>query len=246
MASPVRLYQSEIYNKFSCFATWLPGDQIEVGDVGIIEGGRFRRRATLEELGIPCKPIPGETTNSIRFESSRGAKIEKTAGAVVQQVAQLGVSIVFSRKGAFVFHASNLRHHRLDDPATVADGVVKLYEAKSRRWKREWFLVDEFHSAECATIIVSEVGSSSISLDASAGALVSGSSLADPRLGLKVAAESGKVIYVLAKAGVRPLYSCAKVKHPYFSEPSVESYRTPSYRTPQPFTRPGLDILLDS
>jgi hypothetical protein len=101
--------------------------------------------------------------------------------------------------------------------------------------------VDEVHSAEWATIIVSEVKSSFISLQASAGGLVPGFSLADPKLDLKVAGESRKVNYVLCKAGVQPLYSCVQVRDPLIGETSVEPYRTL-----EPFGRPDIDDLLDS
>jgi hypothetical protein len=239
MASPVKLYQREIYDKFSCFATWLPGDQIAVGDVGIIKRGRFRRQATLKGLKIPCGATAGEKTESFQFESSRGVTIQATPGAAVHQVAGLGVSIMFSQKGAFVFHVSDLCHHRLDEPETVAEHVLKLYNAKARKWNKDWFLVDEVHSAECATIVVSEVRSSSISLDVSAGGLVPGFSLADPKLDLKVAGESRRVNYVLCKAGAQPLYSCVQVRDPLFSDAIVRTRG-------QPFIKPDIDALLDS
>ncbi len=49
MASPVNLYHREMHDRFGFLATWLPGDS---GDVGSLIGGRFRKVASLEELGI--------------------------------------------------------------------------------------------------------------------------------------------------------------------------------------------------
>ena len=36
MASPVKTYQSEMHDKLGFFATWLPGDHVELGDVGVL------------------------------------------------------------------------------------------------------------------------------------------------------------------------------------------------------------------
>jgi hypothetical protein len=41
----VRTYQEEMHNSVGFFATWLPGDILDLGDVGELKDGQFRKRA---------------------------------------------------------------------------------------------------------------------------------------------------------------------------------------------------------
>jgi hypothetical protein len=50
MPSPVALYQREMHKNLGFFATWLPGDQLELGEAGVLKGGRFRKQSSLAEL----------------------------------------------------------------------------------------------------------------------------------------------------------------------------------------------------
>ncbi len=244
MASPVKLYQREMHDNLGFFATWLPGDQIEVGDVGVIEGGRFRREASLKELGIPCKVGAGKAMQSVQYTSTQGTKIATTAGAATT-LAKAEISIDFSREGAFVFHASNLRPYRLDNRVAVAEKIVDAY--KKGTWKKEWLLVEGIHAAECATIIVSEDGSASLVLAASADAPIAGVSLADPKIGLTATATRGRIVHILGGAGLHPLYACLQLKDPLFGGPSVRPVRGAGAAGEEvPLSRPGIDVLLNS
>ena len=39
---PVRTYREEMHGNLGFFASWLPADPVDVGDIGVLEGGRFR------------------------------------------------------------------------------------------------------------------------------------------------------------------------------------------------------------
>ena len=52
MPSPVQRYQREMHENIGFYATWLPGDPMELGDVGIPSNGMFRKRSSLNDLGI--------------------------------------------------------------------------------------------------------------------------------------------------------------------------------------------------
>ena len=41
MASPVKRYQQEMHNNLGFFATWLPSTAIALGDIGVLQSGRF-------------------------------------------------------------------------------------------------------------------------------------------------------------------------------------------------------------
>jgi hypothetical protein len=245
MASPVRLYQQEIHDHLGFFATWLPGDRVEVGDVGVIEGGRFRRETSLTELSIQCDVLAGKSTQDVQYTSTQGTTMATTAGAAVSQLAKAEISIEFSREGAFVFHAKSLRQYQLENRAAVAAKILKSYEKS--KWKKEWLLVEAIHTAECATVIVSEDNSASIVLVASADVPIPGVSLADPKIGLTAKVTRGRIFHALGGKDLHPLYSCLQIKDPILGKTIVKPVRGVSAASQEsPLLRPGIDSLLNS
>lgn len=233
-----------MHDNLGFFATWLPGDQIEVGDVGVIEGGRFRRETSLEELGIARVVAVGKASQDVQYTSTQGSKIATTGGAAAD-VARAEISIEFSREGAFVFHASGLRPHRLENRGAVAGEVVRLFGAS--KWMPEWFLVEAIYIAGCATIIVSEDKSASLVLVADAGVPIPGVSLADPKVGLTASATRGRIVRILGGKDLHPLYSCLQLKIPILGGPTVKPVRGPaSPDRDLPLIRPAIEALLDS
>src|SRR5262245_41328195 len=99
MASPVKTYQSEMHNNLGFYATWLPGEAVSVGDVGVLENGRFRRLSSLAELGIRAVTAPSGTLVDVQYTSTHGTSISTTAGANAQ-VASGQVTIDFKNAGA--------------------------------------------------------------------------------------------------------------------------------------------------
>lgn len=243
MGTPVRLYQKEMHENLGFFATWLPADPIEVGDVGLFEGGRFRRLNSLQQLNIDLAVARGTSTQDAQYTSREGTCITTSAGAAAELAATAEITIEFSRQGAFVFQCSALRHDRLDNLAAVSARILEEYERGN--WRKEWLFVEALHVATSATIIVSEDKSSSITLTAHVSGPLAASALADPRVGLSVQSVRGKVLHLIAGKGVRPLYSCLRVSDPLFGSSSVQPVRGPS-SAPNPLSRPAIAELLAS
>ncbi len=245
MGSPVRLYQKEMHDNLGFFAAWLPGDPLEVGDVGVLDGGRFRTMTSLHELGIAVQLIDGQAMHNLQYTSTEGTKIATTAGAAAAPVLKAEIAVEFSRQGAFVFHASSLKPRSLDNRAMVADSIVSAFQ--SGKWKKEWLLIESLHTAERATIIVSEDQSAGLVLTATAETPIPGVSLADPKVGLTVASTRGKIVHIIGGVGMHPLYSCLRLKDSWFGGPSVQPVRGGGTRpTAIPFNRLSIEELLDS
>lgn len=242
MGSPVKLYQEEMHNNLGFFATWLPADGIEVGDAGVLERGRFRRMASLAELGIECKVSPSGGSQDVQYTSSEGTKIAIGANANVGELAGAEIKIDFTRAGAFVFHAAQLRLQRIENRVAVGEQIVQAY--LNNRWNKDWLVVEALHTADTATVIVSEDSSAGIVLAAKTAAIPS-LMLADPKLGLSVSSMQGKIMHLIAAENLHPLYSCVRLRDPLFGVPSLQPVRGAA---PQRATleRPALDELLDS
>jgi len=244
MASPVRLYQQEMHDNLGFFPTWLPGDRIEIGDAGVLERGRFRRMASLAELGIACEVDTSAAEQSVQYTSTQGTRIAATSGAAAA-LARAEITVEFSREGAFVFHATRLHLRHLQNRTAVGDEIVKAY--KKAKWDKEWLLVEALHTAERATIIVSEDTSAGLVLAASTQVPIASISLADPKVNLTVASTRGKVVHIIGGKGLHPLYSCLRLKDPLFGAPSVRPVLGLGVHGDEPaFSRPGINELLNS
>lgn len=244
MASPVRLYQEEMHNNLGFFAAWLPGDPIEVGDAGVLERGRFRKLASLRELGIEVQVESTTSSQGVKYTSSEGTKIAPSAGAAIAGVAKAVIKIDFSREGAFVFEVSSLQPRQITNRLEVAKAIVKAYE--NGLWQKEWLVVEALRTAERATIIVAEDSSAEVVLQAATEGLLASTSLVDPKLGLSVASTRGKIVHVVAASNLTPLYSCLRLRDPLFGTPSVVPVRGAAEARDLPLSRPGIQELLQS
>jgi hypothetical protein len=243
MGNPVKTYQSEIYENLGFFATWLPSDQMDVGEIGVFEGGRFRRVAKLADLGVSAEVATLSGRADLQITSKQGVEMHLAGDGAATGVGKVQLSIGFSSSGAFLFHASGLKLLRLENRLQVADEVIKLY-AKDK-WKKEWMIVESVHTARRATLIISEEKSAKLEFGGEISGKIAGLSLADPSVSLKVNAVSGKLFQLLDAQNLCPLYSCLRVKAPYFGTPELTAVRGLA-DSGSTLERPGIAELLDS
>lgn len=243
MGSPVKTYQTEMHENFGFFATWLPGDPIEVGDVGVFEDGRFRREARLGDFHIPCKVEVANSASDVQFTSRNGVQVSTRGGASAATVGELRMSVQFTGNGAFLFHASGLHLHRLSNRPEVTAAVLGLYE--HRRWKREWLIVEAVHTAARTTVLISEDRAAKVELAAKSEIPVPIASLAAPEAKIQVTASEGKVFQSIGANNLHPLYACLRVKDPFFGSVDLAPFRGPD-DTGRFLERPGISELLGS
>ena len=243
MASPVKIYQSEMHHNLGFYATWLPGDPIEIGDVGVLLDGRFRRLTSLTDLGISYDLSAAGTTQNVQYTSAKGTKVGAATSASAAGIAGVEINIEFSADGAFVFHATGLQASRLQELPAVGANVLAAYE--KGHWRKEWLLIEAVHIADCATIIISQDSSASLVLTGSVSGPIAVLSLADPKARLDVSSSRGKLVHVVGGRALRPLYSCLRIEHSFFAEPSLAPARGEARRSIE-FERAQLNDLLDS
>ncbi|WP_138992747.1 hypothetical protein [Larkinella sp. C7] len=243
MPSLVTLYQQEMHGNVGFFANWFPGDPLEIGDVGLLENGRFRRLTTLKELNIECISSEGQNKQEMQYTSTQGTNVKASLGGALTAGTKGEITIDFSREGAFVFNASGLTTKRMENRLSVGNQILDTYEKKN--WERNWVVIESLYVADCATIIVSEDHSSSIVLQASADIPIPSISLSDPKLDLKVTSTRGKLIHIVGEKGLHPLYACFKLKDTWFSQPAIHPVRGASARE-LPLSRVNIYELLSS
>jgi hypothetical protein len=244
VASPAQRYQAEIHDRLGFFATWLPADPLEIGDVGLLQGGRFRRMTSLRELGVAYTVETGGVAQDLQYTSTHGTSVTSSAGADAA-VVEAEIRIEFSNAGAFVFHVSGLRAQRIESPAAVGRDLLRLHG--DGRWDADWLLIEALHTAKRATILVSEDASGELILAAKTAGLQLIGSLADPKIELSVASARGSIVQAVGRRGLHPLYSCLRVKDPLLRKASVKPVRGLNELSAEDvFVRPAIDELLRS
>lgn len=214
MANPVRFYHREMHEKVGFFANWLPGDPLEIGAIGVLRDGRFRKESSLRDLKISCHEGEPGYPQDLHYTSSSGVKISSSAQASAVATANAEVAIEFSQEGAFIFQAVGLRSHQIENRAAVARGILRADE--DNQWQGNWVLIDSVYMADCATIIVSESGGAGLVLAAKVGGTISAAALADPKLDVEVKSSRGRLVQVICERKLRPLYNCVHLAGGWF------------------------------
>lgn len=243
MGSPVKTYQTEMHENLGLYATWLPTDPMEVGDIGFFEGGRFRLVKKLSDFNIVCDTKAQSGASDLQFSSRDGVKVNISSNISASASTGAQINIDFSSNGAFLFHAYGVRLHRLENRHEVAESVLKLYA--NNQWEKEWMIVEAVHVAQRATVLISEDKSASVQIAASARMAMPSLLLADPAIDLKVTSFRGKVFQMLSAKQPHPLYACLRVKNPMLGRPKVMPVRGGRDVTPL-LERPAIAELLDS
>lgn len=234
----VRTYQEEMHNSVGFFATWLPGDILDLGDVGELKDGQFRKRASLKDLGIEHNLSSRGPSQDLEVTSKGGVEVVVEGGiaGTVLPVTAL-IKVEFKRRGAFVFNATDVRKQVLEHSADMAKAILDAHRAN--KWKKNWCIVDSVHLAGCATVLIAENKSAGVTFEASTELPLGNLPLANPNVKLKITSSRGKLVQVLGARDLRPLYSCIKLERKWWAGPELGKVRG-SASPGSPFTR--LDI----
>jgi hypothetical protein len=162
-------YAQEVSEHLDYLVNWPINNAVQLGDIGVISNGIFKRLSTLETKGIGVpKQRDGQGSSSLEYASRDGVQWTVDLGAE-SQIKGLGgkVNIDFSREGAVFLRIGDYTVKQFD----VIDGLGKEIQERYKNgdWERGWIVVTEVVTASAATILVSGSNSAkaSIQLDAS-------------------------------------------------------------------------------
>lgn len=143
-------YAAHIGRTLERLATWMPGDRLALGDVGELEGGRFRKLGSLREhnvgfdveMGAEQPALSASTTSELVLDSG------------VDQLRGKGqmLTVGFGREGSTVFEAERVRHSRIRNQGAVELELARRLAAGE--WRRSWIVVDQVWTAASATIVI--------------------------------------------------------------------------------------------
>ncbi len=213
MSAVSTLYVKGIYNRFTYLATWLPNSKLKLGDVGIQQGGSFKRMTSLKKLGVPFGVRVGEKPVDFAYTSQSGISTRtklagEAAAGTTLPLGKAGIIIEFSQQGAFLFQAAGCFVNEIEDRAELGDAIIELQSKEV--WDPAWSVIDTVVEADHVTILVSNSDKASLELTAKTSVAIS--TLADVDAGLTVNAQQGDIIRFLATKGLTPLFKLSRLK----------------------------------
>ena len=125
MTSGSRAYFELIYSELDCYATWLPGTGVAVGDIGRISvSGSFQRTGDLAgraqlplTRSVPEPPQTVSTRGGVTF--SAGASVETDKVTQVLASAAAAVNITFGGTAAAALIMQEVTRHEFADEQPV-------------------------------------------------------------------------------------------------------------------------------
>jgi hypothetical protein len=203
MASPADGIKSRLRNYF---ATWLPMEEVDLGDVGTLDGNFFTHITNLKDsrINIDFKEKRDPDPASLDIQSESGVSMAfKGAGKVSSVVpnvptAEAGIAIEFSHAGAFIFEAPEIYDPHIEEILELEDHLRQAYAEGN--WQSHWVVVTRVVEAPSATILVSESSQSKVEFSAKADFGLA--DLGKAELGLSRWAQSGAIVRVVGARNI--------------------------------------------
>ena len=186
----------------------MPGDILQLGDVGWLKNGQFRKQTDLDSLGVRLEVETGVRQPYLGLSSVEQQASDGSGSAKIAGLSQAGLSVKFAQAGAVVFEASGIQHKRIRNALEVDRHVVNL--AKMKAWEPGFRFIDQIWHARYATIVIAATDDAAVLF--SAEAAISGlEALSDPKLHLRVTSQAGDVVRADRARDLVPLYTCRRL-----------------------------------
>lgn len=218
MSSIGKIYTREVKKHFRKLrANWEPGEQVELGDFGIMTSGGhiFQRLGNIKrKFNIDFDIRQDPTKDHKWFASSRGVSVKFNAKGQLDNpaspvTANARVKVEFSKEKAVFFNAAQCTTTSVEDKLKLSDAIFKLY--KQGKWKKRYVVITDLVTAGKTMIAISSSSDSEFVVEAESKAIKT-INLADASIGLTVSAKKNVGYSVDAKNGLIPLIGLSKLQ----------------------------------
>ncbi|HZN20790.1 MAG TPA: hypothetical protein VFB84_21805 [Micromonosporaceae bacterium] len=237
MRSVPRSYWHEFRGAFARLPVWLPGTPIQLGDVGLLSADGWAPVTTLAGAGIAYRVGPKGTPVDYDYHSAHGTEVSTTVaaqgGPLPAPVTTAGATLHyrFSRQGAFVVRARDVRARQIVDLAAVAEQVLAAYQEGT--WDRGWTVVTEVGVAGPVLVLVSGRAGAEATVELAATAAVGVVPELGVNTGVRVLSERGLAASFVSRQPTALMWSGR-----YVHDPLVGNTRLRT-RGPEAGTTPG-------
>ena len=201
-------YMNEMHKQFQYFATWEPGTELHIGDIGELHDNKYTYISSLDKKKIPFTIRKDPSKNVLNYTSSSSIKVTtKLSGDVGipkfnLSVADAGMTVEFGSEKGIVFEAEGVEHQMIEEVDKL-DQTIKKKNGK-KEWDDNWVVISDLMIADTATILISKGKKAAISLKAKAE--VPTLSLANVNANFDVAYQSGMNTKIISQSGLTPLF----------------------------------------
>ncbi len=214
---------TEIKKELGYFTTWLPGEPVKLGDVGVMVDSAFERRTSLKNLGVKFDIIKDETKSDIKYTSSEAVdEVILVDGNVAEEIpnpigdAKIEIKFNFLREGAIVFETKGAKTNNINNIPKLEKDILNL--KSNGEWKDEWVIIKEVINVDSATILISNSSLSESKLEVGADIEVLKSvDIGDAKLKLKSVYSKDMAFESIAKESLTPLFNVVQLKKKFWT-----------------------------
>ncbi|MGV8915834.1 MAG: hypothetical protein ACOH1X_10355 [Kaistella sp.] len=216
MASAQDQYTKEMYKKFGYHATWLPGVNLQLGDIGTMDNGVFTRNGNIKKQGISFEIREDKTRTTLEYYSQGGVSVSQKLsgkaappGSVFGDI-DAGIIVEFLKDKAVLFKANNTSSPSIEDAIALGKEVLKRYEAGE--WNKNYVIITEILEAETLTVLISNQANTKVELKAQANIKASHFDIADAAFKFGTEIKGGLETHIIAQEGATPLFKMMGIK----------------------------------
>jgi hypothetical protein len=211
MTAVHEMYTREMYHQYSYFASWLPSENLALGDVGQFSGYQFRKLTTLTEMGIEYSRSREDFPADLEYSSKGQVTVSADAGlGLPAGSGPAAARITFGREGAIFFQAAGCVMESIGNIPALEEALLRLRTAGA--WRPGYVAVAKVLRTGPATILVSSQRGAHIELRASTQATPVAPFLATASAGLSAQASSGLAARVITPEGATPLFGAVQLR----------------------------------
>ncbi|MEE4000334.1 hypothetical protein V1T75_08285 [Tenacibaculum sp. FZY0031] len=235
-------YTREIHRELGYFAGWIPGTEIELGDVGYVKGKLFIRKSNLKQLGIDFEMRKDEDPVNLSHASKgeveitlKGSGVSPITGSTLTTL-EAGFCVKMEKENSILLQANNVFNHSIEDQLGLGQEIMRRYRSSnpSERWDKDLVVVTEIAQADTCTILISKSKNNTVDITAKGELSASELDIAKADLGLSIKNSKNLETQILGKEGIVPMFRLSKVKTKLFKK-VFDNYKvksaTPFYKS---------------
>lgn len=158
---------------------WLPTEQLEIGDFGLLKRRVFQRLASFQDhFGTDIAIKPDSIAAPLDVSYSKQVKIVfKASGETKADLpnipqAKAGFGAEFSRSGAFIVRAARTYEPCVNNLLELEQRIKERFRAGE--WDKSWVIVVKLIRCEAATILISKASGTKLEFSVAGDVPVSG------------------------------------------------------------------------
>jgi hypothetical protein len=227
MKGPTEQYTDEMSRKFGYYATWTPGRQLEIGDIGTLKDNVFTKLSNLTTRDIMFEQDkPDKTGEDLDYKSQGNVTIAtKLSGCAAPAESVLtnvdaGVILEFNKENSIFFRARNCKTSSIKDILSLGDNILQMY--RDGEWNKHWVIITELVTAESGTVIISNSSTGKIELKANANVGAAKLDIADVKFDFSAQYSRGLETEIIASQGLTPLFKIMGIKTRFVLPPRFQ------------------------